>query len=947
MPAIARPSPESAPLFTGREAELSALVATWRGGLSSGRFLLVRGEGGIGKTALIDAAVAQAPPERRVLRGAADAMDRRRAFGVLLDALAPVLSEHDVRIAAEQNEHITGERLLSLLDGMAGEPTVLILEDLHWADEASLRLLTRLARTLAQLPLVVVGSLRPQARHEVAPALDQLLGELDERGLLHPFELGPLSAISCIAVAEALTGAPVGPSLARYTTAAGGNPLFLTEMIRSLLRDQAVMVGPHGAELRETPAGPSPSLATVMMRHLSRLTVPTRELLTTAALLGVRFPAVQLRLVTGRPMSELVPLLREALAAGFLAEIDDDTLGFRHELIPHVLLHDLPVAVRAELHHDVARALDDAGVAAATVAGHLLRAPSVGEDLPWLLQLAQRTAASAPATAIELWERVVQGTDPSDRLHVRAMAGLARVALSSGRVRDAGELASTVLPHARETEVAAALRSIRLRSLVLQHKHAQAQQLAREYAASSALDPAERAAHLAFAGWPTMLLGDLDDALRLASEGAAAASGGNPAAEVNALTLQGLILNSRGDLDDAIRVLSRAVELAERHPSVAAIETFPHATLAVALSDVDRIEESADMIRRGITVSEQLGLRTGILATHAMAAEARSHNSNLADIAAELQAHAALLGSMDIRLDPPVLALRARVTGLQHGPQAAREAAALVDPVASRRVWSGRGSGLIWLGHIQGVRAQHDLAVTLRETWRGWQDVHGLGMLMECSEIALVLAELWHRPADDPRMHELIRADAAARAPEVLEAVHTLAAKNPAVAHLQATALAVAGVVEGSPDALIEAERVISATPRRLDHARIAELAALALPARDERSRALAETALRGYAEIGADHEATRAKAAFRLIGVPVRGQRRRPASGWGSLTRTEERIARHVATGQTNLEIAQSMYISRRTVESHVSNILGKLGLRSRTELAIRLAGRLDQSRP
>lgn len=88
MRAAVRPlAPE--PLFLGRDAELADLVTTGRAGLTSGRFLLVRGEGGIGKSTLIDAAIAQAPPERHVLRGAADAMDRRLTYGLLLDALGP------------------------------------------------------------------------------------------------------------------------------------------------------------------------------------------------------------------------------------------------------------------------------------------------------------------------------------------------------------------------------------------------------------------------------------------------------------------------------------------------------------------------------------------------------------------------------------------------------------------------------------------------------------------------------------------------------------------------------------------------------------------------------------------------------------------------------------------------------------------------------------------
>jgi predicted ATPase len=192
--AVRDPAPD--PLFLGRDAELADLVRTGRAGLTSGRFLLVRGEGGIGKSTLIDAAAAQVPPERHVLRGAADAMDRRLTYGLLLDALGPVLTDEDRRLATEHDERIAGERLLSAIDAATREPLVLILEDLHWADSASLRLLARLSRRLPRLSLVIVASLRPQARHEVAPALDHLLDELGERGLLHSFELGPLPPAS-------------------------------------------------------------------------------------------------------------------------------------------------------------------------------------------------------------------------------------------------------------------------------------------------------------------------------------------------------------------------------------------------------------------------------------------------------------------------------------------------------------------------------------------------------------------------------------------------------------------------------------------------------------------------------------------------------------------------------------------------------------------------------
>jgi DNA-binding NarL/FixJ family response regulator len=181
----------------------------------------------------------------------------------------------------------------------------------------------------------------------------------------------------------------------------------------------------------------------------------------------------------------------------------------------------------------------------------------------------------------------------------------------------------------------------------------------------------------------------------------------------------------------------------------------------------------------------------------------------------------------------------------------------------------------------------------------------------------------------------------------VLDVLTALADRNPGVDHLRATALAVRGRATGSPDLLVEASRMLAGTPRRMQHARTSELAARMLPHRADERRVLAEAALQSYGEAGADHEITRARTAFRRAGIPVRTSRRpRPTSGWEALTRTEERVSGLVATGATNPEIAESLSVSRRTVETHVSNVLSKLGLRSRTEVALLVARRADDAR-
>lgn len=946
MPAVILPVVPHHPgrVFRGREQELATVLAALDGTSSTGRFIAVLGESGIGKTALIEAVLERVPPSTIVLRAAGDTMARRHTHRLLLDAFAPILTDEDRIAMAGQATYAVGERLHTVIDRLAKAPAVLVLEDLHWADPASLGLLARLGATLAQIPLLVIGSLRTQAQHQTPHALDHLLGVLSERELLQTMTLGPLPEPTCVAIAEQLTGGRVEGVLAQRLAAAGGNPLFLTEMVRALLRDGAVTIGPRGEALLDAPTGPSPSLSMVIMRYLSHLRAPTRELLASAALLGTRFPVAQLRIVADRPMSALLPMLREALAAGILEETTHELLGFRHSLIQAVLLNDLPGMVRAELHREIAIRLDAEQVDPATVAEHLLRAPAAALDVPWLLRLAESTAISASESAVQLWHLVESVTPADDRQHAQASAGLASAALRDGRVGEAAEHAERALEHPVPVATLATLATVRAHALMLRHRHAEARDAAETYAVSEVLEPSARAEHLAFAGWPRLMLGDLSGARRVAQEAAAfGAEVGNTGAEIYALTLQGLIANCRGDLQDAIRLLSDAVAKADRHPSLTGIEVFPHPQFAVALADLDRTDEVIIQLNRGLEVSAAFGYRTGVLAVHALGAHALSHSGNLADIAAELDAHRSLVGSMDVRLDLPVRGLRAHLLEHQHGPEAARDWAQGLDPVPDRTAWAGRGRAWIWRGRSQLERARGDLAGTFEVLWAGWEEFRATEMLMDSAELGLELVDLARAVGAAGVGDPTIARD---RAHEVVEVVTGLAERNESVVHLRATALAVRGVAADDPELLADAADLMSTTVRRLDHARVAELAALALQAHGQQARWPAETALRLYAEVGADHDVARARAAFRRAGVRVASvPRERPRIGWESLTRTEARIARHLATGESNPEIAESLCVSRRTVESHVSNVLAKLGLRSRTEVAVFVARRIENA--
>ena len=161
----------------------------------------------------------------------------------------------------------------------------------------------------------------------------------------------------------------------------------------------------------------------------------------------------------------------------------------------------------------------------------------------------------------------------------------------------------------------------------------------------------------------------------------------------------------------------------------------------------------------------------------------------------------------------------------------------------------------------------------------------------------------------------------------------------PEVATVQAAAVRCRGLVDGDPSALLEAVEFARRGPRVLDLAVACEDAAMVLAGagRADEAKALLIEAFERYEAIGAKAWAARVTAALRRLGVRrgVRGTRLRPVQGWESLTPTEVSVSRLVAEGLTNREVAQRLYMSPHTVNTHLRHVFGKLGIASRAGLA------------
>lgn len=249
---------------------------------------------------------------------------------------------------------------------------------------------------------------------------------------------------------------------------------------------------------------------------------------------------------------------------------------------------------------------------------------------------------------------------------------------------------------------------------------------------------------------------------------------------------------------------------------------------------------------------------------------------------------------------------------------------------AAELLGSGRGTAYPAWARAAVQLVDGDVDGALDAHLSAWKVCTGSGVLMDAMAVGPRLVDAAAAAGD---------LGAAETVPPVLWDLHR---RNPDVPSIAGAARYAEGVVSRDLDALVGAVDDCRRSTRAMPAARAAETAAVALARAGRRAeaRAMAGSAVSGYREAGARYEAERARRALHAAGVPAAiGGRRTPATGPESLTRTERRVAAHVAEGLSNVEIAERLVVSRRTVESHVSHIPAKLQVASRTELILAVA--------
>src|SRR5215204_5917445 len=412
-------SPTSPLPLVGRDRELALLhdrLTAARYG--KGSLVLISGEAGIGKTALADALCRDAA-ETGVQVLIAHCYDRTETppYGPWIEiarhpqalpdaANAPPIPRLD---GATSQADLFAQVRDFLVALTAQRPLVLVLEDLHWADSASLDLLRFVARGIDEVPLLLVATYRAEEidrRHPLAALIPLLVREAPTERL-GPRPLDTAAAQELVRARHDLAEPAVQRLSAYLIERTEGNPLFLTELLRSLEEERLIERIARGAFAQAIAQTPVPLLLRqIVDDRLSRLSDETAALLTIAAVAGQEVPLAVWGGVAGTDEEILLAAAERAEAAHLVtASARGDGIRFTHALIRDVLYEDVPALRRRRIHQQVAETLiafpspdPDA------VAYHLQQA---GDEraAAWLVRAGERAEdAYALVTAAERYE---------------------------------------------------------------------------------------------------------------------------------------------------------------------------------------------------------------------------------------------------------------------------------------------------------------------------------------------------------------------------------------------------------------------------------------------------------------------------------------------------------------------------------------------------------------
>ena len=929
--------------WVGREHELAVLRAAVEAlGSGEGTVVWIEGEPGIGKSSLAAEALAAAgQPGWDVGWAGADQLSGRLPLRVMQDCLQVRPSSPDPRRAraagllrglrlgplADGDESVNGiEVMLTLADELcAAAPTVLVVDDLQWADEASLAVWHQLAVSIRQLRLLLIGTCRPTPHR---PEVQQVRASVQRRGG-QVVMLGPLAETDVAALVAAMVGAPPADGLRQLTAQAAGNPLYVRELVDALLREQAVQIS--------TVAGVSASrehlpvsLAAVLEDRLSSVSAETAQLLRTAALLGGRFAVSDLAVVLHRTVAEVAAGLQEAVAAG-LVDGSGAELAFRHPLIRQALYESMPDALRTALHAEAARELAATGADALSVGQQLsaARTPGAGWARGWLVQDGLALATRAPRLAVELLRRELEETPDDDEPWDALIMYLVRALLAVGAYGEATSQASRALTVMTEPVPRGETSWLLAHAQVSAGHNNDAISVVRRALPAAGLPRVWQARLLALLALLEREPTGIDYTASIARQALTAAEqASDPFATAQALIDLWLAQSVRRDHASALEYIDQALNILGDDPVHADLRSVALDSRTFTLQNLDEWPRAELALRQAREFAGLTGRADR--ATWATAAVLRYWLGQWDDALAELGSE-------------PSDAL-----GLVYSFLRERWSALLVHGV-SALIAGRREQRTTARQHLREGLALPIENLTDRENQDFLVAAHALSLEQsgEIRQAMLRLAEILPRGAEMTLTHQwlpdLVRLALAAGDRQLARAAANACAEEATAetrpARAAAATLRCYGLLETDPDRLAQAvEHYRTVGPAAELPVALEDLAVvLAERGHEDSARAALNEAVGLYEDMQARWDARRAEGRLRPHGIKrgVRGRRPpRATSGWEALTPTEVKVAALVARGDSTSDIARSMFLSRRTVQTYISHILVKLEAKTRVDI-------------
>jgi DNA-binding CsgD family transcriptional regulator len=934
----------------GRDRELAeigaAIVAAAAG---EGGLLLLAGEAGVGKTRLAENAISAGGVE--ALRGIASqrgaapyapivavlrsflrrAPDGLADIGPLRPQLAMLLPELGPRAESIDRETLF-EAIRRAFEAVAGGrgPTVVFLDDLQWADAATLELLSSLATSAEEWRLLLLGAYR----NEEIPrghALRRLRTDLRRGGRLAELVVEPLDPASSVALATQVLGQEPGPTLrAALVDRTQGVPFFVEELSAALRAGSLLVRTDRGLELATGSTVPVPETIRDAVRlRADGLSPAGRRALETAAAAGTRF---DLDLVAAVGADEG---LAELLDQGLIVESDAGRASFRHDLAHEAVYADLPWPRRRALHRSLAELLAARRAEPGLVAEHWVAAAEPQRARPALVAAARRycalhayrDAAAAGRAALELWP---EDEDEPGRLMVLDELG--------GCAQLCGEFAEAV--RAWE-ELAESARDDLLRLAEAKRKLATVYELqgAAPRAVGARLEAADafsRCGHDAEAAAERLLASfrffDEEPAtarnlLEQACEEAVRA--GRSDLESRCLREKGFLVSQEGRLDEALELTRRALSLALEGNHIEDI--FEGYWVLGVISNnwgdypaaQSALEGAADFCQAHNLEPDEQFCRSCVAVV--------LWNRGAWDEAEEI--------SRDVLASPAV-----SDPGRAHALEtlgliaAARGKTAAARPLLRQSLAIGREHGMLGTVCISafGLGLADELDARVDTQWDDFVTSAEPSAISHYARPLRWVATFATRRGDAALVHTCARAAAD------LAAVFASAEALAALAHAFGEVALVEGDASRAAEQFEHALDLFRNVDSPFERAHMQTRAGVALVAAGERQAAVDRLveAYRTFRKLGARPFARQVAVDLEALGERVDRRLGRLAARElenGGLTRRELEILRLVAVGRTNREIARDLFLSPRTVEMHVRHMLSKLDCRSRTEATSR----------